>query len=56
MAILHWKQGLLCDKIVSPYVHIFDIISLSAAEFEEAKIGELGKGLSNGYFDSILDA
>ena len=32
-------------RIVSPFVHIFDIISLSAAEFEEPKIGILGKVL-----------
>ena len=29
--------------IVSPYVHIFDIISLFAAELEEPKIGISGK-------------
>ena len=32
--------------IVSPFVHIFDIISLFAAEMEEPKIGILGKGLT----------
>ena len=32
MAILHWKQGSLCDKNVSAFVHIFDIISLFAVE------------------------
>ena len=31
---------------VSPFVHIFDIISLFAAEFEEPKIGLLGNGLT----------
>ena len=31
---------------VSPFVHIFDIISLFAAEFEEPKIGISGKGLT----------
>ena len=31
--------------IVSTLVHIFDIISLFAAESEEAKIGISGKGL-----------
>ena len=36
---------LLNQIIVSPFVHIFDIISLFAAEFEEAKIGISGKGL-----------
>ena len=30
---------LLNEIIVSPFVHIFDIISLIAAEFEEPKIG-----------------
>ena len=39
MAVLHWKQGLLCDKPVSPFVHIFDTISLFAVESEEPKIG-----------------
>ena len=29
----------------SPFVHIFDIISLFSAELEEPKIGILGKGL-----------
>ena len=31
--------------IVSPFVHIFDSISLFAAEIEEPKIGISGKGL-----------
>ena len=40
-------QCLLLNKIiVSPIFHIFDIISLFAAEFEEAKIGISGKGLT----------
>ena len=30
---------LLNQKIVSPFVNIFDMISLFAAEFEEPKIG-----------------
>ena len=38
---------LLNQIIVSPIVHIFDIISLFAAEFEEAKIGISGKGLTH---------
>ena len=46
MAILHWKQGLLYDKIVSPFVHNFDIISLFAAELEKPKIGISGKRLT----------
>ena len=36
---------LLYQKIVSPFVHIFDIISLFAAELEEPKIGLWSKGL-----------
>ena len=50
--IAHKKQFLLfpqCflpDKIiVSPFVHIFDIVSLFGAEFEKPKIGISGKGL-----------
>ena len=35
---------LLNQKIVSPFVNIFDIISLLAAELEEPKIGLSGKG------------
>ena len=38
---------LLSKIIVSPFVHIFHIISLFAAEFGEPKIGILGKGLSS---------
>ena len=38
---------LLNQKIVSPFVNIFDIISLFAAELEELKIGISGKGLSS---------
>ena len=34
---------LLNQIIVSPFVHIFNIISLFAAEFEESKIGISGK-------------
>ena len=39
---------LLNQIIVSPFVHIFDIISLFAAELEDPKIGILvsGKGLN----------
>ena len=43
--IAHNKQFLLFPQcfllneiIVSPFVHVFDIISLFAAEFEEPKI------------------
>ena len=48
--IAHYKQFLLFPRClllnqitVSPFVHIFDIISLFAAEFEEPKIGISGK-------------
>ena len=37
--------------IVSTFVHIFDIISLFSAEFEEPKIGISGKGLKS---DSVV--
>ena len=37
---------LLNQKIVSPLVNVYDIIPLFAAEFEEPKIGILGKGLT----------
>ena len=37
---LHFSQCfLLNQKIVSPFVNIYDIISLFAAELEEPKIG-----------------
>ena len=37
---------LLNQKIVSPFVNIFDIISLFAAELEETKISISGKRLT----------
>ena len=37
---------LLNQKNVSPFVNIYDIISLFAAELEEPKIGISGKGLT----------
>ena len=37
---------LLNQKIVSPFVNIFDIKSVFAAEVEEPKIGVGGKGLN----------
>ena len=50
--IAHSEQFLLFPQcfsltqiIVSPFVHIFDIVSLFAAEWEEPKIGISGKGL-----------
>ena len=43
---LLFPQCFLLNQItVSPFVHIFDIISLFAAEFEKPKIGIWGKGL-----------
>ena len=36
---------LLNQKILSPLVNIYDIISLFASELEESKIGIWGKGL-----------
>ena len=36
---------LLSQKIVNPFVNIFDIISLFAAESEEPKFGISGNGL-----------
>ena len=38
---------LLNQKIVCPFVNIFDIISLFASELKEPKIGLSGKGLIN---------
>ena len=38
---------LLNQIILSPFVHIFDIISLFADEFEEPKVGISGKGLND---------
>ena len=35
------------DNCIPPFVHIFDIISLFAAELEEPKIGLSGKRLKN---------
>ena len=44
---LLFPQFFLLNQInVSPFVHIFDIISLFAAEFEKPKIGKSGKGLN----------
>ena len=37
---------LLNQKIVSPFVNIYDIISLLAAELDESKTGIRGKGLN----------
>ena len=44
---LHFPQCFLLNQIiVSPFVHIFDIISLVAFELEESKIGISRKGLT----------
>ena len=53
---LLFPQCLLLDQIiVSPFVYIFDIISLSAAELEEPKIGISGKGLRhNGHAKTTI--
>ena len=43
---LHFPQCFqLKQTILSPFVHIFDIISLFAVELEEPKIRISGKGL-----------
>ena len=45
---LLFPQCFLLDQIiVFPFVHIFDIISLFAAGFEEHKFGISGKGLKH---------
>ena len=43
--LLFLQCFLLNQKIVSPFVNIFDIIPLFAAKLEELKIGISGKGL-----------
>ena len=51
--LLHFPQCFLLNQIiVSPFVHIFDIMSLVAFELEEPKIGISGKGLNQ--FPSIV--
>ena len=48
---LLFPQCFLLNQIIeSPFVHIFDIISLFAAEFEKLKIGLPGRGLNQGLF------
>ena len=44
---------LLNQIIVSPFVQIFDSISLSMAEFKEPKIGISGKGLMPVFLSGI---
>ena len=44
---LLFPQCLLSNQIiVSPSVHIFDVVSLFVAEFEKPEIGISGKGLT----------
>ena len=43
--LLFPQYFLLIQIIVSPFVHIFGIISLFAAQMEKPKIGITGKGL-----------
>ena len=45
--LLFPQYFLLNQKSVSPFVNIYDIISLFAAELEEPKIGISGKRLKN---------
>ena len=45
---------MLNQIVVSPFVHIFGIISLFAAEFEDPKIGISGKGLID--TDTVLES
>ena len=47
---------ILNQIIVSPFVHIFDIMSLFAAELEESKIGISGKGLTHSHTMTPFDA
>ena len=54
--LLFQQCFLLFQIIVSPFVHIFDIISLFAAELEEPKIGIRGKGLSCYHTITTIDA
>ena len=45
---------LINQIIVSPFVNIFDIISLFAAELQEPKIGMSGKGLDSNLIIRII--
>ena len=46
--LLFLQYFLLNQTTVSTFVHIFDIISLFAAELEESKVGISDKGLNSG--------
>ena len=51
---LLFPQFFLSNQIiVSPFVHIFDIVSLFGAEVEKPRIGILGKVLNNYMFSLI---
>ena len=54
--LLFLQRFLLNQIIISPFVHIFDIISLFAAELEESEIGISGKGLRDFFFLLSIDA
>ena len=47
--LLFPQRFLFNQKIVCPFVNIYDIISLFAAEIEEPKIGISCKGLKKGH-------
>ena len=52
---LLFPQSFLHNQItVSPFVYIFDIISVFAAEYHEPKIGISGKGLRTKTFGNIV--
>ena len=40
--------------MVSPFVYIFDIIVLFAAEFEDPKVGISGKGLTKQLYRQVI--
>ena len=44
---------LLNEIIVSPFIHIFDIISLFAAELNKPKVAIYGKGLNDGTISNM---
>ena len=53
--LLFPQSFLLCQIIVSPFVHIFDIITLFAAELEQPKIDISGKGLTHSHRATPFD-
>ena len=46
---------LFSQIIVSPFFHIYDIISSFPTELEELKIGISGKGLKSGDYYDFMD-